>query len=394
MNMKMPGNQRTTRSGGVDISAGRDVYIGGDVVGRDKVTVFDAAAIQWLALETTGLVSWLRLTGTTAVLGLLVAVLSRQLFGAESITDSAAASILHGAIGAIIGGVLAWYSPSLPAALLRVAWIEGGLVAAEWVFARLMPIAPQAMPAWFGLPILHASLLVSLIGGPWLALVTYALIRVAGPGRDRPINRLWRAEAAAIVGGCLVSGLLVVGGFGSYLKSAAPPIDPSAPPELVLSQIPAWSSGAPPGCALEPGSDYYICPEAAHFKAHREGFIVLPGWLSLTQAVAILLSLAMIIPASVSLLAQTRANSPRLRRPIFVVVVGFAASAAIGLGLDLVAAALYGSQPMPRESLSLYEQLLNSSFTVALLWGGLGLATGFTTSALYSLMRRVWPKEA
>lgn len=387
------GGQHTVRSGGVDISTGGDVYIGGDVVGRDKITVVDATVMRWLALGATSFMDWLRLAGTAVVLGLVVAVLSRQVFGAESITDSAATSILHGAIGSIIGGIVAWYSPRLPPALVRVAWIEGGLVAAEWIASRLLPIAPRSVPAWFGLPILHASLLVSLIGGPWLALATFGLIRIAGPGRSRPINHLWWKEAIAIVGGCSVSGLLIVGTFGNYLNSAAPPVNPSLPSEMALSNIPTWTSGrVPPECTTEPGYSYYLCPQSARYDSHSEGFIVLPGWLSLSQAVAILLSLAMIIPVSAALLVQTQGQPPLLRRPVVAVLASFAVSAAIGVGLDSIAGNVYGGQTVSREILSPYEQWLYGPLPVALLWGTLGMASGLAASVLYTLMRRVFLK--
>jgi len=312
--------------------------------------------------------AWLRLAGAAGALGLLVAIISRHLLGADSITDSAAAAILHAAIGAMIGGLVAWYSPSLPAALLRVAWIEGGLVAAEWIFARLMPISERSVPVWFGLPILHASLLVSLIGGPRLALVTFVLIRLARPDQSQQINRQWWVEAIAIVGGCLASGLLIVAIFGSYLNNALPPADPSQP-----LQNQQWLSGT--------------VPEAVYsrFDKHQDGFIVLPGWLPLNQAVAILISLAMIIPVSAALYAQTQRGYPRLRRPASVVLISFAVSAAIGVGLNSVAAMIYGQRSVV---LGFYEYLLSAPLVIALLWGAFGLVSGFVTSALYSLAGR------
>lgn len=375
-------DDQANRSAGVSITAGGDVYIGGDVVGRDKITVFDAAVINWLALGTNKLLAWLRLLGAAGLMGLFVAMLGRQVFGIESATDSAAVSIWHAALGAIIGGLAAWYSPSLPAALLRVGWVEGGLVAAEWLVARVLPISERSVPVWFGLPILHASLLVSLIGGPWLALTTFALVRLAGPRRNEQINRRWGAEVAAILTGCLASGLLVVAIFGSYLDGARPPIDPSQPTQIVpapANQV--WLSGPIP---IQPGCDATGCPEYARFDTHRDGFIVLPGWLSLTQAVAILIFLAMIIPASAALLVQTQGSSARVRRPAFAILIGFVVSAAIGVALDAAATRHDQGSVTP----GLYEQFLSGPLAIAVLWGAFGLVSGFFASALYSLVTR------
>ena len=375
--------------GGIHIQAGATVYVGGDMVARDKITYVDAAAIQWLVLGAQGFLGWLRLAGAAAGLGLLVAVLSRMAFGVESITDSAAVAILHGAVGAFVGALVAWYSPSLPAALLRVTWITGGMVAAEWIYTRLAPISPRAIPAWFGLPILHASLLVALIAGPWLALVTFALVRLLGPGRGRQVNRYWAAEALAIVAGCLAAGLLVALVFGGSLNNARGPVDPSQPAELVESNMTTWTSGAVPnGCVTRAGSDYLLCPQAGRFETHQEGFITLPGWLTLGQAVGILIGLASIIPAALALWVQTLAPNPRYRRPAVVILVGFAASAAIGVALDRVSAGLYGWKAVEAGALSGYERMMSGAPAVGLLWGAFGLVSAFVCSLVYRVAER------
>jgi len=50
----------TNRSGGADLNAGRDIIIGGDVVGRDKITITEEAAhrVEGLANPYLGLQSF------------------------------------------------------------------------------------------------------------------------------------------------------------------------------------------------------------------------------------------------------------------------------------------------------------------------------------------------
>ncbi len=376
-------NVNTNRSGGVDIHAGGDIYIGGDVVGRDKITVFDATAIRWLALGTAKVSGFIRLAGAAILLGLLVAAVSQYLFGGGNAANNMAVTILYGALGALIGGLVAWYSPSLPAALLRVAWIEGGLVAAQWIFSRLVPASSQSLPPWFGLPILHASLLVALVSGPWLALVTYALIRIFGPGSHQALNRRWRWEAIAIVVGCMASGVLTMTVFGDYLDKALPPIDPAIPAIEIPSTIPSdYISGPlPPGA--HPGSKEYT-----RFDEHQDGFIVLPGWLTLSQAVAILISLAMIIPVSAALSAQQPRRFALFSGPLAAVTVGFVVSAIMGLGLQIAAKSMNQAARVPLDALTPYESELTGGLAVALIWGLFGMTSGFIASILHRLLAR------
>ncbi len=374
-------NQSIIQQGGVTIGEGAMVYVGGDLVGRDKITVFDSAVISFFALGASNLFSWLRLAGAAAILGLFVAAVSQRVFGGAVASDSAAVSILHGAVGALIGGLIAWYSLSLPVALIRVAWVEGGLVMAEWLFARLFPGTPTSVPAWFGLPILHASMLVALIAGPWLALITFALIRLFGPGSRQPINRRWRAEAISIVSACLASGLIVVIAFGSIIDDMQPPVDPSVPPVEVPSTIPPDYLSGP----LPPGAhDGYT--EYTRLETHQEGFIMLPGWLKLSQAVAILIMLVMIVPVSAALTS----GWPPLRETFRMAVIGFVVSAAIGVGLDFAATSIHADQIV---LVNPYELSLSGPVITGALWGIFGLVGGLAAGLVRQLLAKIDSKK-
>jgi hypothetical protein len=379
------------RSGGVDIQTGDMVFIGGDVVGRDKISVFDSAAIQWLALEGSRLANWLRLAGISALIAILVSIVAQQFLSVNSSPQSGSVAILNGAAGALIGSLIAWYSPSLTSALLRVAWVEGALMATELTLLRLFPAATDHLPNWFGLPILHASLLVALVAGPWLTIIAFTVIRLVRPARQPLINRRWKSELLTLFAACLATGLFVAVLFRMF-DTEPPPADPSAPPvrvEQKYYQSGVWGLQDRPDCEILKNGAEAVCVsyEPGRFKTHQDGFISLPGWLSLSQAIAILIALGMIIPAAAALSVVQKKRPIRIREPLAAICVGFAISAVIGAGLDMAAASASAQNlALVAESIDIRQP--SGLLLTGLVWGMFGMITGVTVAIANRLLNR------
>jgi hypothetical protein len=270
---------------------------------------------------------------------------------------------------------------------------------AELVFIGLFPAPPTSLPTWFGLPIMHASLLVALVAGPWLALATFVLVHLARPVSRTRADRRWGLEVLAVVGGCIATGLAVASLYG-WLDNLSPPIDPSIPPAPTLVERKYIRSAASPKLG-DPNCSYndrneLICKEYVvsytRFDTHRDGFINLPGWLSLSQAVAILVSLGMIIPASMALSVRPSKRLDRLSVPLLAVTVGFMVSAVIGLGLEIASAPIHLEQngmlnvQGANQGVLLNPYDLPGSLQSALMWGCFGMVSAYTASALDRLL--------
>jgi hypothetical protein len=382
-------------SGDISIGEGAVIYVGGNLVQKEQLTLFDATAIRWLAIGTNSFLAWIRLILTASLIGILVAMLSYKTWGGSTSSPSASAAMIHGAIGALLGGLIAWYSPSVPAAMLRVAWIVGGLFTAELIYLGLFPGLPSSLPNWFGLPILHASMLVSLIAGPWLGLVTVCSVKVVRSG-EKTLNRYWLPEALAIVGGCIAGGLVVLLLLGGILVDREPPIDPSKPPSYTSIERKYYHSGYIGKQNCTPGTDeegdvVWTCTEVVQipgrFDVHQDSFITLPGWLDIRQASAILIALGMIIPTSAAL--SKRGDKPRvsIARLMQVLIIGFIVSATIGIGLDIASNYVFPVQYELVEGQGFgtfaNRDTLAGYFPILMVWGVIGMVSALSSNIIF-----------